>query len=361
MADPKLKAGTLYVLRERDFRSGSLGSYVKVGLVRDLPAEVTDRDRIAERVREHQTGNAREIVVEELLDAPMVEELETQLHHRFASRRVNGEWFELDAERVRSELTPAANRLIAQQTEALPWFEARRELCTLESNGCRRPPDELERELWQRAVHAKETMTLAKAKKELIDRQLRAHCSGRGINGVATFRLRPKNPGMRFDKTAFTRAHPDLVEQFTVLKELKVTGAVRLSGASTLRSLDLDLYSGLARANEMLPELVLQQLDEQPAPRDQPIEDLHGEYLKALTTTAAAGWDEQRLIAQLSARLGEDEGIEGMISWKRVAAPKKSFDEEALKAAYPDLWKIFFRLQEQSVVAGLHFYRPYAL
>ena len=50
MTAPKLTPGTLYVLRDRDFRTGELGKYVKIGVVQN-EREVEKRDK------EHQTGN----------------------------------------------------------------------------------------------------------------------------------------------------------------------------------------------------------------------------------------------------------------------------------------------------------------
>ena len=45
-----MKEGWFYLLRERDFLTGTTDRYLKVGL--------TERD-VADRVKEHQTGNPR--------------------------------------------------------------------------------------------------------------------------------------------------------------------------------------------------------------------------------------------------------------------------------------------------------------
>ena len=72
MADLKLVNGTLYINRDRDYRTGAWGPYVKIGIVRD--------EREAKvRAKEHQTGNPREVVATHQFRAPMVEALETQL------------------------------------------------------------------------------------------------------------------------------------------------------------------------------------------------------------------------------------------------------------------------------------------
>ena len=44
-----MSAGYVYLLRERDFLSGQVGPYLKIGL--------TERE-VGKRIKEHQTGNA---------------------------------------------------------------------------------------------------------------------------------------------------------------------------------------------------------------------------------------------------------------------------------------------------------------
>lgn len=88
MAKIKLTKGQLYFLREKDFLSGEITRYVKIGLVRDV--KETD-----ERIREHQTGNPREIYDYHSIESPFVEHLETQMHYRFADNWITGEWFDM--------------------------------------------------------------------------------------------------------------------------------------------------------------------------------------------------------------------------------------------------------------------------
>jgi len=81
--------GSIYFLRERDFLTGEVSPYVKIGLVRkDKPTE--------KRILEHQTGNPREIYDYQTIEATFVEDLETRLHYIFGAHWVTGEWFLLD-------------------------------------------------------------------------------------------------------------------------------------------------------------------------------------------------------------------------------------------------------------------------
>ena len=96
MAVPTLTAGTLYIDRDRDVRTGEWGPYVKIGIVRDGKTP-------EQRVKELQT-NPRRVHTIKTYSSPMVESLETRLHHNFATMWVRGEWFEMDENFVNNEL-----------------------------------------------------------------------------------------------------------------------------------------------------------------------------------------------------------------------------------------------------------------
>ena len=118
MTEPKLTPGTLYIDRDRDVLSGEWGQYVKIGIVRnDKEADL--------RNKEHQTGNPRHIYMIYSAESPMVQHLETQLHHRFATRRILSEWFQLDENAVKTVVIPLAEEIIQEQKGALEAFKLR--------------------------------------------------------------------------------------------------------------------------------------------------------------------------------------------------------------------------------------------
>ena len=70
---PKGPPGQLYINRDRDYFSGELGDYVKIGIVKEHETRGSE-----ERRGEHQTGNPREVVIIREFKSRMVEHLETQ-------------------------------------------------------------------------------------------------------------------------------------------------------------------------------------------------------------------------------------------------------------------------------------------
>ena len=74
MAKINTTSGKLYILRERDYLTQELHPYVKIGIVRG-------EKETSIRIGEHQTGNPREIIEVQSLDAPLVEPLEIGRAH----------------------------------------------------------------------------------------------------------------------------------------------------------------------------------------------------------------------------------------------------------------------------------------
>ena len=104
-----MKEGWVYLLRERDFLTGTTDRYLKIGL--------TERD-VEDRVKEHQTGNARQVISVYERHVPLMSAMETYLHHVFSTDRINGEWFDMDDDKVNNEVIPLIEALADQQVVA---------------------------------------------------------------------------------------------------------------------------------------------------------------------------------------------------------------------------------------------------
>ena len=151
MTEPKLTPGTLYIDRDQDVLSGEWGQYVKIGIVRnDKEASI--------RNKEHQTGNPRRIHVIFSAESPMVEHLETYLHHIFASRRVLGEWFLLGDNTIQTKIIPIAETLIEEQCTSLQAFTQKAANNSITSSGISREPTNSKLALYQQAIDAKHAL-----------------------------------------------------------------------------------------------------------------------------------------------------------------------------------------------------------
>ena len=99
MSEDITRSGEVYFIQERDFLTGEMSPYTKIGLVRDDRAS-------SDRKSDHQTGNPRELVLHAAIPVSMVQTVEKNLHWHFARRRVTGEWFVLNS----VELLEATNK-----------------------------------------------------------------------------------------------------------------------------------------------------------------------------------------------------------------------------------------------------------
>ena len=114
----KLENGTIYFVREQDPVTREYTGLVKIGLVRG------DRSPY-KRLGEHQTGNPRKLFFNEehFVQTPAVEFVESQLHGRFASKRISGEWFRLTSIREVEDAVQVCRQLATEMKSFIGEFE----------------------------------------------------------------------------------------------------------------------------------------------------------------------------------------------------------------------------------------------
>ena len=119
-----LKPGWLYFLRDRDYRSGAEGDYVKIGLMNfERP--------VADRIDDHQTGNPRVRTLSTQVSA--ISTVENYLHHQYAVSRVHGDGSRcLTLDRRGNREGRATERTHRETQEKI---EARMEIYNMPSNG----------------------------------------------------------------------------------------------------------------------------------------------------------------------------------------------------------------------------------
>jgi len=353
MADPKLTEGTLYINRDRDFRTVKWGEYVKIGIVRG------DRNA-ADRNLEHQTGNPREILTIHELFSPMVEHLETQLHHRFSSCWVHGEWFEIDDETVDNLVLKEASKIIAQQNESLQDFRAKIELKDTLSTDSVRAPNNEEQQVAKLCFDAREALTIASAKKDIIDAKLRiAIGENNGIEGIAN--LVYKQGSASFDKKKFMKENETLAEQYMEDREDKLSGSISLAKGKSLADLDSELSDALGEVKSEIPKFKAELKSKTPRSMNGLLE-LHAMYVESMRDVAVASWEFDRMRARLVRLLGNDKGIEEIITYNRVMKEQApAFNSTRFKKENPEIYQSYLKEGKESVAVAILPYRSYNL
>jgi hypothetical protein len=353
MADPKLTEGTLYINRDRDFRTGQLGPYVKLGIVRG-EREATDRNL------EHQTGNPREVITVHELFSPMVEHLETQLHHRFARFWVHGEWFEMDNEFVKKEVLPVAERIIEQQKESVEDFEAKLVQKAMISTDVIREATDEEKEVAMKCFAAREELVKSKALKDFIDYQIRTMIEDDdGIEGIVN--LTYKKGSTSFDKKKFLDENKELASQYFEEREDKLSGSIILTKGKLLKDMNEKAEEKIKELKKQIPKFSWQSKDRSAKSRDDSSLLLHAVFVGSMKAVAEAEWEYERQKARLVKMLGEDKGIEDVITYNRVMkAQEPAFNSGKFKEENQELYDSYLKEGKESVAVSILPYRAYS-
>ncbi|MGA0081945.1 MAG: GIY-YIG nuclease family protein, partial [Ilumatobacteraceae bacterium] len=84
-----MNIGEVYFIGERDRSTGKLTENVKIGMV-------GAKGDSGERLKQHQTGNPRDLVLHHVVETPAPFWVENGLHQRLTGLRVRAEWHKLD-------------------------------------------------------------------------------------------------------------------------------------------------------------------------------------------------------------------------------------------------------------------------
>ena len=319
----KLTPGQLYFINEQDIKTGARTAYYKIGIVRD--AEGRDSK---DRLLEHQTGNPRKLCVVETLNMPAVEYIETNLHYLFARNRVMGEWMEFTPDELKNAIAKA-NELKAEMETYLPDFTKAEQLKKVASNGIKLAPTH-DSEYWYGVIQdLKEVIqTCQEALGQYDDYLLEAIEQGVDVSAVA--KVQKRAGAKKFDEKLFASKYPDLYKQHST-SETDYKGQFRIAPAK-------DWNPDISSINPEQVELVTDFMDLLEN-ADHSLDTgfaLHEKHLAVLEVLQYAEWRTEIANIKLRVITGENEGIEGICTWKREKIEKVTLDRKTLQEKYPD-------------------------
>ena len=346
-----LKPGWLYFLRDRDYRSGSEGDYVKIGL--------TNFERpVADRIDDHQTGNPRELYSLHEMQVSAISTVENYLHHQYAVSRVHGEWFEMSDSQIGEAIEKAdqLNELIERHREEI---ELGMEIYNMPSNGVVREASEDDLALGEEWLRAKERHLMAKSTSTLHrERLLRMMGACRGIEGVVDFQDKVRSAST--DKSAIKKLHPDLVDRYSSIKA-SVSGILKAEFANpSLKDLDESLADRIkiekaGKHDGSEPD----DYDDSPAPRAPEIEEAHVALLSSLGEERESKINLDLAVDRAKAACGMNDGIEGVCRWKRVEVETPVIDWKGLEEDNPDVVDANTTPEKRIAAFKVKPYRPY--
>jgi len=329
-------SGEIYFIGETDYLTKEPTSFYKIGLVR----EAEGRDS-ASRLDEHQTGNPRTLSINCIIKTPLVDYIESLLHGLYASNRVEGEWFHLDATELAAAKDSAA-QLAAQALDAQPIWTKAAELKNEVASG-----DELEPTDEQRLVHV-EFLKADRAVKELAKLSKRitvllgeAIEAGEDVGDVATKQQHDRGT---FNEAKFEANHPALYETYQKVSET-------LSGSFLPKKIKNDPAVEDFVAKELNPiliplDVVISAVEAGSTPKS----ELNSVKLAILAHSARYTWLAENTRRKLQVACGTAPGIAGLCTWKRIIKTTSKLDRAKLKLDHPEEYASYVEVTQVSVV-----------
>lgn len=332
MAESITRAGEIYFVRERDYITGEVSPYVKIGLTRD--------DRVsAARQGDHQTGNPRELFLHHAEKVDMVQTVEKTLHWQFAAKRVTGEWFLLD-DRLLAEAVTKCRMLGIEFESHVDVIRTAEQLGSIASNGEPVPASNEALEWWHNHQIADQIVSLcddAVAKYKVV---LKSDVQeGKDVGTAAKASTQVKT---YFDEESFNAKYPDLWTAHL--------GPSSISGRFTVTKMkDDELLAHPEVAAEIpvietfeasINEYVAQQIA---------LDQLSKGYIEFLSRTEYYRTRELLAKHYLMSICGEAPELTGVCKWKRTQKLGK-LDRAALRSAAPDQFGEFVTIKSVEVV-----------
>ena len=317
-----LTPGQLYFINEQDVQTGEKSEYYKIGIVRD--AEGRDSKN---RLLEHQTGNPRKLCIVETLSMPAVEAIETNLHYLFARNRVMGEWMHF-TERELRETIAKAKELAQEMTESLSDFESVEILKKTVSNSVILDPSPEAEDLFATIQNLKIVLKSCDEVLEKYDAYL-YEAIEQGVSVEGRAKVQTRAGAKKFNESLFKSSYPDIYATLsTSVSETK--GVFRVTNAP-----DWDFDNSTLNDDQVL---LLSDLSDQIDSGDLSLEAgfiLHEKHLGVLEIKKYAEWTTEFAKVKLKVLVGENQGIDGICTWKREEKQIVSFDKKKAQIDFP--------------------------
>lgn len=332
-------AGEIYFIGEKDLRSKEVTPYFKVGIVRENP-DNADRDS-TQRLLEHQTGNPRELYIENVVNTDLVELVETLLHKTFAPLGVRGEWMLLSAAEL-AQVQSEAEKLAREAAEITADLEKAEKLAKEISDEEVIPAtDELKalNEVYLESnAKLKSCSEMQDLIKEILADALEDEDEEEEVD--AFVQVLERKGKANFDEDSFKSKYASIYSKFLITKST-VKGTASFSGSRGFKREFKDFDPGFATLVGNFDPLV-----EKIKAGKEKKEVLHGFSLELRRVNAEALWLKMKAESKIKVACGTHAGIDGLFKWSRTEKITESLDRKALKEAHPELVAEFTTIGE---------------
>ena len=349
MAKIKLTKGQLYFLREKDYLTGEISRYVKIGLVRNEKG--TD-----DRISEHQTGNPREIYDYCSIESPFVEHLETLIHYRLAEKWIVGEWFDLDDNEIEQAIVEC-KKIIQEQEAIKEELEESYSLGEIQSSGDIKKPSDKAHEIWEQLISVKLDIDQLNAKKAIVSHRLKTIMGkSNGIDGVVNLVF--KDGLTIFKEKEFAEENPELYKKYTTKEKIKRSSTFTIKGKKTVKKEYPELYQEEKELEKL--EVTASDINrDHKAKRNEEVAEVHAQYINLQKEIYTREWEYAQLVAKLKVQTGKSDGIEGLCGWKRETTTTVGFNKKELQENHPELYEEYCFTKPENFNFNVNSFRPY--
>jgi hypothetical protein len=337
------KSGHIYVISEKEHQSGKNSDLVKIG-------KVGDPRTPEERLREHQTGNPRQLAIAARYECVDVSHAEALVHSRSAGSRVNGEWFRTDCGDLANSFRDSIELAVRESDRIAKLTAQTDDLKRQKSDGKLRKAKDAELEKKAELDDYELNIRSLQTAQKKIEIELGVLAiSASGIEGVANWGI--GKPSKKYLHSKLEGADPSL---YTQLTETSISGIFRLK---SLDKTSLEKPPKLVYPKN-LEELI--QSNEQ-ADRDGRSTHLHLEHLENHAALSQIKTIRDQLRLELMIMVGDSDGVAEVAKWIREEKDHPIRDAGKIVSARSE--ELFFKCQTTtSPSSSFHVnpFRPYA-
>jgi len=286
-----------------------------------------------QRLKDHQTGNPRDLVLHHVSQTPAPFWVENGLHQRLSALRVRNEWHKLSASEL-SDAIALAESLSKETFKHYPFIEEQDRLKSMISNGETFAPTE-ESTDWH--------MRLCKAHMQLNQIEALTSAYKLAISELNTEDLKQAQEEDlvliehyahgTFDKKGFDQKYPRLIEEFT-------THQTEISGTLSPKYIKFQI-SEIAPELESFSKSFLN-LCTSVSNKAATIDELSELFSDVENRENVLNWEKRIAVAHLASICGTNDGIAGQITWNRFEKVKTKVDREALETKYSKEFSEFY-------------------
>ena len=347
-----LKPGKLYFLGEKDLLTGEHTKYVKIGLV------YGEKD-ISSRIKEHQTGNPKEIFDYHTIEMMGVSKIENLMHKLFAQNRLVREWFIFDDTQLKEAIQKAEElkKELESNAEFLSKAESASEAKPEDLTDSRSPSSD-ELSLLEKIKNLKLENIRMNFEQSVLETKLkRAMQNHTGIEGI--LKAEPKKESDSLDTARLKKEHPEIHAKYIETKEgFKRDFKIELKSPSTPKLIG-ERYKQLKEEEEQIPQLY-SQLNQIELKLTDDLKSLHFQYLEVFGKVEALEYELIMNTMILEGRCGYSKGIEEVCSYDFKEKTTNTFSKDKFKEEHPDLYSQYLKVGDTEVKYTLLDYRPYA-